>query len=55
MAVSSDERTAVITDPVDATIHIVDGASHRERFVIDVARDSVLPTAEVAARRRPSA
>ena len=53
MAVSPDGRTAVITDPVDAKIHIVDAASHHERSVIDVARDSVLPTAEVAGSPSP--
>jgi YVTN family beta-propeller protein len=53
MAVSPDGRTAVITDPVDAKIHVVDAATRDERFVIDVARDSVLPTAEVAGSPSP--
>lgn len=47
MAVSPDGRTAVVTDPVKATIRIFDEATRRERFTIDVPRDSVIATAEV--------
>jgi len=37
----------VITDPVMATIRIFDAATHRERFKIDVPRDSLVEKPEV--------
>jgi DNA-binding beta-propeller fold protein YncE len=53
MAVSPDGRTVVITDPVKAQVRIVDAASRHERFLIDVPRDSILATAEVAGSPSP--
>src|SRR6185437_1109374 len=53
LAVSPDGRTVVITDPVKAQIRVVDAATHHERFVIDVPRDSVLATAEIAGSPSP--
>jgi DNA-binding beta-propeller fold protein YncE len=47
LAISADGRRAVITDPVKGTIRIFDVPTRRERFTIDVPRDSLVATAEV--------
>jgi YVTN family beta-propeller protein len=53
LAVSPDGRRAVITDPVNATIRIVDADTRRQRFAIDVPRDSLVATAEAPGSPSP--
>ncbi|MEP6491812.1 MAG: hypothetical protein ABJF01_03995 [bacterium] len=53
MAVSADGRTAAVTDPMMATIRIFDAATRHQRFSIDVPRDSIVATAEVAGSPSP--
>lgn len=47
MAVTSDSRTAILSDPASGEIRIVDVASREERHRIVVPRDGVLPSAEI--------
>ncbi|MGH7615679.1 MAG: hypothetical protein ACREPM_00450 [Gemmatimonadaceae bacterium] len=53
LAISPDGRLAVVTDPANANVRIFDVASRRERFVIPFARDSLVPTAEIAGSPSP--
>lgn len=53
LAISRDGRTAVITDPVKGQVRVFDTATRRARFTIDVPRDSIVPTAEVAGSPSP--
>ncbi len=53
MAISANGRTAVVTDPMKAQIRIFDAATRRERFAIDVPRDSLVATAEVPGSPSP--
>jgi YVTN family beta-propeller protein len=53
IAISADGRLAVITDPVRAMVRVVDAANRRQRFAIDVPRDSLVSTAEVAGSPSP--
>jgi YVTN family beta-propeller protein len=53
MAVSPDGRAVVISDPVKSQIRIVDVATHHERFLIDIPRDSVLSAAEISGSPSP--
>jgi DNA-binding beta-propeller fold protein YncE len=53
IAISADGRRAVVTDPVKATIRMFDVATRRERFSLDVPRDSLVPTAEVPGSPSP--
>lgn len=53
LALSSDGRRAVITDPVQGTVRVFDAGTRRERFKIDVPRDSIVATAEVPGSPSP--
>jgi YVTN family beta-propeller protein len=53
LAVSPDGRGAVVTDPMKATIRAFDTNTRRERFAIDVPRDSLVATAEVPGSPSP--
>lgn len=53
MAVSSDGRTAVVTDPVKARVRVFDAVTRRQRFDIAVPADSLVATAEVAGSPSP--
>lgn len=53
LAVSPDGRTAVVTDPMKATIRVFDAGTGHERFLIDVPRDSLVATAEVPGSPSP--
>jgi YVTN family beta-propeller protein len=53
LAISPDARVAVITDPAKANVRIFDVASRRERFTIPIARDSLVPTAEIPGSPSP--
>jgi len=53
LAVSPDGHRAVITDPMKASIRVFDVDSRRERFAIDVPRDSLVATAEVPGSPSP--
>lgn len=53
LAISGDGGAAVITDPVRAEIRIYDARTRRQRFLIPIARDSLVPTAEVAGSPSP--
>jgi YVTN family beta-propeller protein len=53
IALSADGRTAVITDPVMATVRVFDAATRRERFRIDVPRDSLVEKPEVPGSPSP--
>jgi YVTN family beta-propeller protein len=53
LAVSNDGSSAVITDPVRAEVRVYDAKTHHQRFLIPIARDSLVPTAEVAGSPSP--
>jgi DNA-binding beta-propeller fold protein YncE len=53
IAISADARRAVISDPMRATIRVVDVATRRERPMIEVPRDSLVATAEVSGSPSP--
>jgi YVTN family beta-propeller protein len=53
LAVSNDGNSAVVTDPVRAEVRVYEARTHRQRFLIPVARDSLVPTAEVAGSPSP--
>jgi YVTN family beta-propeller protein len=53
LAVSPDGRGAVVTDPMKATIRAFDTNTRRERFAIDVPRDSLVATADVPGSPSP--
>lgn len=53
LTISANGQRAVITDPVNANIRIFDVATRRERFKIDVPRDSLVATAEVPGSPSP--
>ena len=53
IAISADGKKAVVTDPVMATIRVFDAASRRERFKIDVPRDSLVEKPEVPGSPSP--
>jgi YVTN family beta-propeller protein len=53
LAISPDARLAVITDPAKGNVRIFDVASRRERFTIPIARDSLVPTAEIPGSPSP--
>lgn len=53
MAVSPDGRSAVVTDPVNATVRIFDEPTRRERFSIAIPRDSLVATPEVPGSPSP--
>lgn len=53
IAISPDGKRAVITDPVLATIRVFDAATRRERFKIDVPRDSLVEKPEVPGSPSP--
>jgi DNA-binding beta-propeller fold protein YncE len=53
IAISADGKNAVVTDPVMATIRIFDVATRRERFKIDVPRDSLVEKPEVPGSPSP--
>lgn len=53
IAISSDGRRAVITDPMRATVRVFDAATRRQQFAIDVPRDSLVATAEVPGSPSP--
>ena len=53
LMVSPDGKTVVITDPMRATVSIIDAASRKARFTIDVPKDSIVATAEVPGSPSP--
>jgi len=53
LAVSPDGRRAVVTDPMKATVRVFDTSNRRERFTIDIPRDSIVATAEVPGSPSP--
>ena len=53
IAISPDGRLAVISDPVRAEVRVVGVADRRQRFVIAVPADSLVPTAEVPGSPSP--
>ncbi len=53
MALSPDGRTAVVTDPMDATVRTFDARTKRQRASIVIPRDSLVPTAEVPGSPSP--
>jgi len=53
LAISPDERLAVITDPAKAQVRVFDVASRRKRFTLSIARDSLVPTAEIPGSPSP--
>jgi DNA-binding beta-propeller fold protein YncE len=53
MAISPDARLAVVTDPAKAEVRVFDAASRRQRFNIAIARDSLVPTAEIPGSPSP--
>ncbi len=53
IAVSADGRTAVVTDPVRATVRIFDEATRHERFAVVIPADSLVATAEVKGSPSP--
>ena len=53
MAISADGRRAVITDPANANVRVFDVATRRQRFVVPIPNDSLVPTAEVKGSPSP--
>lgn len=53
IAVSPDGRRAVVTDPMKATVRVFDATTHREKFTLDIPRDSIVATAEVPGSPSP--
>jgi YVTN family beta-propeller protein len=53
LAISPNGKLAVITDPARAEVRVFDAESHRVRFTIPIARDSLVPTAEIPGSPSP--
>jgi YVTN family beta-propeller protein len=53
LAISPDARLAVITDPAKAEVRVFDVATRHQRFLISIARDSLVPTAEIPGSPSP--
>ena len=53
MVASANGKIVAVTDPMSATVRIFEAATHREKFKIDVPRDSVVATAEVPGSPSP--
>jgi len=53
LAITPDGRRAVVTDPMKGTVRAFDAATRREQFTLDVPRDSIVTTAEVAGSPSP--
>jgi len=53
LAITPDSRLAVITDPAKAEVRVFDVPTRRQRFVIPIARDSLVPTAEIPGSPSP--
>jgi YVTN family beta-propeller protein len=53
LAITPDGRRAVVTDPVKAQVRIFDVPTRRERAALDIAADSIVPTAEVPGSPSP--
>lgn len=53
LAVTPNGRLVVISDPFQAQIRIVHAATRKPRFLIEVPKDSVVPTAEVPGSPSP--
>jgi DNA-binding beta-propeller fold protein YncE len=53
LVISADGKSVVITDPMRATVTIVDVESRKTRFTIDVPKDSIVATAEVPGSPSP--
>lgn len=53
LAISRNGALAVITDPVKAVVRVFDAHTRRERYAISIARDSLVPTAEVPGSPSP--
>ena len=53
MAVTPDGRLAVISDPIKAQIRVVDASSRKQKFLIEVPKDSLVATAEVPGSPSP--
>ena len=52
-AVSPDGRTVVVTDPVKATVRAFDESTRRQRWILSIPADSLVPTAEVKGSASP--
>ncbi len=53
IAISADNRTAVVTDPMKAQVRIFDAGTRKQRFQLDIPRDSVVAGAEVPGSPAP--
>jgi YVTN family beta-propeller protein len=53
IAVSPNGKTAVVTDPVKATVRVFDEPTRRQRWSISIPPDSLVPTAEVKGSSSP--
>ena len=53
LAITPDSRLAIITDPAKAEVRVFDVATRRQRFAIPIARDSLVPTAEIPGSPSP--
>jgi len=53
LAITPDGRLAVITDPAKAEVRVFDVATRRQKFAIPIARDSLVPTAEIPGSPSP--
>jgi YVTN family beta-propeller protein len=53
MAVSRDGGSAVVTDPMRGEVRVFDARARRQRFLITLARDSIVATAEAPGSPSP--
>jgi len=53
LAISTDGQAAVITDPVRAEVRVYDARTRHQRFLIPIAADSLVATAEVPGSPSP--
>jgi DNA-binding beta-propeller fold protein YncE len=53
IAISPDGQTAVVTDPVRASVRVFDEPTRRERFAVAIPADSLVATAEVKGSPSP--
>ncbi|HEY5059915.1 MAG TPA: hypothetical protein VII52_00205 [Gemmatimonadaceae bacterium] len=53
LAITPDGRRAIVTDPAKAQVRVFDVDTRRQRFVVQVAADSLVATAEVKGSPSP--
>jgi DNA-binding beta-propeller fold protein YncE len=53
LAITSDGKRAVVTDPMKAQVRIFDVSTRRERATIEIPADSIVATAEVPGSPSP--